>query len=125
MSSEKKVLIYGGKGGLGTVLVSHFKSNGWTVISVDLAANDVADANVLVNPNDDWAKQVLIPNDKTLKFIKSGSATYMDTQAVSPIDFQMKNWRFWNNLRRFGGETMLLTFCIRHDKSDVHNLKEP
>ena len=70
MSSEKKVLIYGGKGGLGTVLVSHFKSNGWTVISVDLAANDVADANVLVNPNDDWAKQVLIPNDKTLKFIK-------------------------------------------------------
>ena len=94
MSSEKKVLIYGGKGGLGTVLVSHFKSNGWTVISVDLAANDVADANVLVNPNDDWAKQVLIPNDKTLKFIKSGSATYMDTQAVSPIDFQMKNWRF-------------------------------
>ena len=59
MSSEKRVLIYGGKGGLGTVLVSHFKSNGWTVISVDLAANDVADANVLVNPNDDWAKQVI------------------------------------------------------------------
>lgn len=59
MSSEKKVLIYGGKGGLGTVLVSHFKSNGWTVISVDLVANEVADANVLVNPTDDWTKQVI------------------------------------------------------------------
>jgi hypothetical protein len=34
--SGKKVLIYGGKGGLGTVLVSHFKSKGWWVCSIDM-----------------------------------------------------------------------------------------
>jgi nucleoside-diphosphate-sugar epimerase len=51
-------LIYGGRGVLGHVLVNHFKSNGWFVISVDLSANDAADVNVIVNPNDDWMKQV-------------------------------------------------------------------
>jgi nucleoside-diphosphate-sugar epimerase len=51
-------LIYGGRGVLGNVLVNHFKSNGWFVISVDLSANDAADVNVIVNPNDDWMKQV-------------------------------------------------------------------
>ena len=56
--SGQKVLIYGGKGGLGNVLVNHFKSNGWFVLSVDLAANDAADVNVVVNPNEDWIKQV-------------------------------------------------------------------
>ena len=56
--SNKKVLIYGGRGGLGNVLVSHFKSHGWWVLSVDLAANDAADANVTVDPNADWVKQV-------------------------------------------------------------------
>ena len=54
---SNKVLIYGGRGGLGTVLVSHFKSKGWWVCSVDLAANDEANENVLVNPNDDWCTQ--------------------------------------------------------------------
>ena len=34
--SAKKVLIYGGRGGLGTVLVSHFKAKGWWVCSIDL-----------------------------------------------------------------------------------------
>ena len=53
----KKVLIYGGRGGLGSVLVNHFKSNSWWVCSVDLAANDAADANVIVNPADEWTKQ--------------------------------------------------------------------
>lgn len=51
-------MIYGGRGVLGNVLVNHFKSNGWFVISVDLSANDAADVNVIVNPNDDWMKQV-------------------------------------------------------------------
>jgi nucleoside-diphosphate-sugar epimerase len=37
--SSKKVLIYGGRGGLGTVLVSHFKAKGWWVCSIDLVRN--------------------------------------------------------------------------------------
>ncbi len=71
MSSNKKVLIYGGKGGLGSVLVSHFKSNGWSVVSVDLAANDAADENVIVNPNEDWAKQV-----SNVQLVIHGSSTW-------------------------------------------------
>ena len=39
------MLVYGGRGGLGSVIVSKFKAAGWWVMSVDLAANDEADAN--------------------------------------------------------------------------------
>ncbi len=52
--SSKKALVYGGKGGLGTVLVSHFRSRGWWVCSVDIRANEEADENVLVDLKDDW-----------------------------------------------------------------------
>ena len=53
-----RVLIYGGRGGLGSVLVSHFKRQGWWICSVDiLEMNDEADANVIVDPNCDWLVQ--------------------------------------------------------------------
>jgi dihydropteridine reductase len=53
-----RVLIYGGRGGLGSVLVSHFKQKGWWVCSVDiLEPNEVADVNVIVDPNTDWLNQ--------------------------------------------------------------------
>ena len=42
---DKRVLVYGGRGGLGSVIVSRFKASGWWVASVDLAANEEADAN--------------------------------------------------------------------------------
>ena len=43
-----KVIVYGGRGGLGVAVVKAFKAAGFWVASVDLAANDQADANVLV-----------------------------------------------------------------------------
>ena len=53
-----RVLIYGGRGGLGSVLVSHFKQKGWWICSVDiLQANEEADANVVVDPTSDWLSQ--------------------------------------------------------------------
>jgi len=52
-----RVVIYGGRGGLGSNLVKHFKSKGWWVCSIDLAANEEADVNVAVNPKDDWVTQ--------------------------------------------------------------------
>lgn len=55
--SGGNVIIYGGRGGLGTVLVSYFKSKGWSITSIDLKANDEADYNVLVDPSDDWVTQ--------------------------------------------------------------------
>lgn len=52
-----RVLIYGGRGGLGSVLVAHFKSQGWWVCSIDLKANDEASASVVVDPTLDWCSQ--------------------------------------------------------------------
>merc|ERR1711976_215462 len=56
--ATNRAIIYGGKGGLGTVIVSHFKSKGWWICSVDIRGNEEADVNVLVNPDDDWTTQV-------------------------------------------------------------------
>ena len=49
--------MYGGKGGLGTVLVQHLKSEGCWVCSVDLVANPEADENVLVSLSAGWVEQ--------------------------------------------------------------------
>ena len=57
MAATGRAIVYGGKGGLGTVIVNHFKSKGWWICSIDLAGNDQADTNVLVNPNDSWIEQ--------------------------------------------------------------------
>ncbi|XP_062856716.1 quinoid dihydropteridine reductase a [Trichomycterus rosablanca] len=45
--SGQRALIYGGRGALGSACVHHFKSKGWWVGTIDIAANDEADANVL------------------------------------------------------------------------------
>ena len=52
-----KVVVYGGRGGLGVVVVNHFKSSGYWVLSVDIGANDAADANVLVSLSAGWVEQ--------------------------------------------------------------------
>jgi len=53
----RRVVVYGGKGGLGTVLVQHLKSEGCWVCSVDLVANPEADENVLVSLSAGWVEQ--------------------------------------------------------------------
>ena len=55
--SQQRAIIYGGRGGLGCVIVKHFKQKGWWVCSIDINANDEADTNILVNPNDTWLEQ--------------------------------------------------------------------
>ncbi|XP_059476262.1 dihydropteridine reductase [Neocloeon triangulifer] len=57
MSALGRVLIYGGRGALGASCVAHFKANNWWVGSIDLANNDQADANILVQPADSWNDQ--------------------------------------------------------------------
>jgi len=52
-----KVIVYGGKGALGSVLVTHFKQRGDWVISIDLGANDAADANVVIDSSGDLNAQ--------------------------------------------------------------------
>lgn len=55
--SQGRVVIYGGRGALGSICVSHFKAQNWWVGSIDLHANDSADLNVLVNAEDTFGKQ--------------------------------------------------------------------
>lgn len=52
-----KIFIYGGRGALGSAVVSHFKAQNWWVGSIDLNPNDQADANIIVNKDDAWLEQ--------------------------------------------------------------------
>ncbi|XP_033757703.1 dihydropteridine reductase-like [Pecten maximus] len=52
-----RVLIYGGKGALGSTCVSFFKAKNYWVGSIDLTPNEQADANILVNTKDSWTDQ--------------------------------------------------------------------
>lgn len=52
-----RVLVYGGKGALGSVVVNFFKSKNFWVGSIDLAENSDADANILVNREADFVAQ--------------------------------------------------------------------
>lgn len=57
MSQVGKVLVYGGKGALGSVVVSTFKARNYWVGSIDLMPNEQADGNVVVKPSDSWTEQ--------------------------------------------------------------------
>jgi len=57
MSRAGRVIVYGGKGGLGSSLVTHFKTNHFWVLSIGKTANDEADANCIVDAFDSWTEQ--------------------------------------------------------------------
>ena len=52
-----KVVVYGGKGGLGQVVVETFKQQGYWVLSVDIVEQPSADENVLVSLAGSWVGQ--------------------------------------------------------------------
>jgi dihydropteridine reductase len=56
-SGSGRVLIYGGKGALGSAVLDHFKSKGFWTLNVDLSKNDAADANIMVDPTGCWITQ--------------------------------------------------------------------
>jgi dihydropteridine reductase len=51
-----RIVVYGGRGALGSAIVSHFKSASWWVANIDLKENEGADANIIVS-GDSWAEQ--------------------------------------------------------------------
>lgn len=83
MAAARRALVYGGKGALGSVVVSHFKSKNWVrrwhvsdlhaqwpfcshltipsasqwVASIDLFANEEAEANVVLQNTESWTAQ--------------------------------------------------------------------
>ncbi|XP_038071000.1 dihydropteridine reductase-like isoform X2 [Patiria miniata] len=56
-TTANRVLVYGGKGALGTAVVNHFKSKGWWVCSMDLFPNEDAQVNLIVDPAQSWTEQ--------------------------------------------------------------------
>ena len=56
-SMPGKVIVYGGRGGLGVVVVSTFRQAGYEVLSVDIVANTEAEHNVLVSLDTTWPGQ--------------------------------------------------------------------
>mmetsp|Transcript_34652 Transcript_34652/g.53021 ORF Transcript_34652/g.53021 Transcript_34652/m.53021 type:complete len:118 (+) Transcript_34652:26-379(+) len=56
----RKVMVMGGNGSLGKAMVNTFKSRNWGVLSVDLYENSAADANVIINPDEQMGAQ--LPN---------------------------------------------------------------
>ncbi|CAH0546582.1 unnamed protein product [Brassicogethes aeneus] len=57
MSYIGRVLIYGGRGALGSKCVSHFKTNDFWVGCVDVEENTEADLSIVINTNDPLKQQ--------------------------------------------------------------------
>ncbi|XP_020504137.1 quinoid dihydropteridine reductase a [Labrus bergylta] len=55
--AANRVIVYGGRGALGSKCVQHFKSNGWWVASIDMAANEEANENVIVKMSESFTEQ--------------------------------------------------------------------
>ncbi|KAG8134785.1 putative Dihydropteridine reductase protein [Naja naja] len=52
-----RALVYGGRGALGSACVQHLRSKNWWVLSIDLAENQEASANVVVQMGDSFVEQ--------------------------------------------------------------------
>ncbi|XP_072262513.1 dihydropteridine reductase [Pyxicephalus adspersus] len=52
-----RVLVYGGRGALGSKCVEYFKSKNWWVASIDVTENAAANANVVVKLSDSFTQQ--------------------------------------------------------------------
>ncbi|KAM4555375.1 quinoid dihydropteridine reductase a [Odontesthes bonariensis] len=55
--ASHRVIVYGGRGALGSKCVQLFKSKGWWVASIDMAANDEANENVIVKLTESFTEQ--------------------------------------------------------------------
>uniref|UniRef100_A0A673FP58 Dihydropteridine reductase n=1 Tax=Sinocyclocheilus rhinocerous TaxID=307959 RepID=A0A673FP58_9TELE len=56
-TEAQKVIVYGGKGALGSACVQYFRAKNWWVASIDLSANEEASANVTVKMTESFTEQ--------------------------------------------------------------------
>ncbi|MEE6462423.1 hypothetical protein FKM82_001587 [Ascaphus truei] len=57
VTETQRVLVYGGRGALGTKCVEYFKSKSWWVASIDITENEAASANIVVKMSDSFTEQ--------------------------------------------------------------------
>ncbi|XP_073342469.1 quinoid dihydropteridine reductase a [Pagrus major] len=55
--AAQRVIVYGGRGALGSKCVQHFKTKGWWVACIDMAANEEANENVIVKMSESFSEQ--------------------------------------------------------------------
>ncbi|EEC15915.1 dihydropteridine reductase, putative [Ixodes scapularis] len=85
-STAGRVLVYGGKGALGSSIVSLFRQHKWWVGCVDHFANEEADANIFVESSDSWTKQhdaVLQAVAKALQVVRLSLAFLLQNPSFS------------------------------------------
>ena len=68
---SKVGLIVGGSGALGKNVVQVFRRHGWTLLNLDLKANDEAQSNFIIDPNVAIKEQVAKVHEHTRKFSQS------------------------------------------------------
>ncbi|XP_018591237.1 dihydropteridine reductase-like [Scleropages formosus] len=56
-AEAQRVIVYGGRGALGSACVQHFRAKSWWVASIDVTANEEANANVLVKLTESFTEQ--------------------------------------------------------------------
>ncbi|XP_045501721.1 dihydropteridine reductase [Colias croceus] len=52
-----RIVVYGGRGALGSACVNHFKNANFWVANIDLSSNDKADVNITVPKEGTWLQQ--------------------------------------------------------------------
>ncbi|CAK1553026.1 unnamed protein product [Leptosia nina] len=52
-----RIVVYGGRGALGSACVTHFKNNNFWVANIDLNPNEKADVNITVPKDGTWLQQ--------------------------------------------------------------------
>jgi len=55
--TKGRVIVYGGKGALGSKILETFRSKGWWTCNIDFAPNEQADINVIVKDANEWTAQ--------------------------------------------------------------------
>ncbi|KAM7417211.1 hypothetical protein PAMA_017043 [Pampus argenteus] len=55
--ASNRVIVYGGRGALGSKCVQYFKSKGWWIVNIDMAANEEANENVIVKLSETFSEQ--------------------------------------------------------------------
>ncbi|KAM4707420.1 dihydropteridine reductase [Discoglossus pictus] len=57
VSEARRVLVYGGRGALGSKCVEYFKAKNWWVASIDISENASANVNIVVKLSDSFTEQ--------------------------------------------------------------------
>lgn len=98
--SAGKIVVYGGRGALGSAVIHHFKAKGFWVASVDLTANESADFNIAVPKDSSWVEQE--------DYVVSQLGTALQGQKVNAVICVAGGWAGGNATRDLSKQADLM-----------------